>query len=343
MTLIPIEQFILYSLSLLFLATLLGMVVAWGWAFQRIGAGAPITPQHPIRPLPTAHWGGKTVLLVAALFFGTSFAVGQGYSALRAIRGGKAHVGAEAAAGDPDAEKGAGGADRLTPLEIILLTCAANVAFCAVGYPLLRRVSDVGAANLGVFEEQWPLQVWFGVVAALLAIPATYAIQLVATTIWTEREHEVQKMMMDQFTPAAAALAFFATVILAPVVEETLFRGFLQRWLTRLFDPRPHVEAAETADSPADEANEPPPPSVSIADAEEPGAPLAIVVTSIIFAGMHGAQWPAPVALFALSLVLGGLYQKTGSLLSAMIAHGVFNGFSTLLLIAQLSAHHLKG
>ena len=35
----------------------------------------------------------------------------------------------------------------------------------------------------------------------------------------------------------------------------------------------------------------------------------AIVVTSLIFAAVHGPQWPAPIALFILSVVIGYVYQ----------------------------------
>jgi len=344
LTFVHIERLILYSLSLLFLAILLGMVAAWIWAFQRIARGLTLPPRRPIRPLPTAHWGAGTILLVVLLYLGSNIIVGHGYAALRAPSGaGRAedHVAAKAAPGAPRADESVNEARRLTPLETILLTCVANLAFCVIGFPLLRLLSRVGPPDLGLFVEHWPLQVWFGVIAALLATPATYAIQMIATSIWSVREHEVQKMMMDQFTPAVAALALFTTVFLAPLVEETMFRGILQRWLTRLFDPRPHSTLP-----PPDPPAEPVETSSATPGATpgvEPGSQLAVVVTSVLFAAMHGNQWPAPVALFVLSLVLGGLYQRTGSLLAVMVTHGVFNGFSTLLLIAQLSAHHLKG
>lgn len=344
MTPVHIERLILYSLSLLFSAILLGMVVTWIWAFQRIARGVPLAPQRPVRTPPTAHWGAGTILLVAALYIGTNLAVAHGYAALRAPSGAnqvEAQVEAKAAPKTAEADKTADEAKRLTPLETILLTCVANLAFCALAFPILRWPANVRPSDLGLFVEHWPLQVWFGVIAALLATPTTYAIQMIATSIWSVREHEVQKMMMDQFTPAVAALALFTTVFLAPVVEETMFRGVLQRWLTRLFDPRPH-SALPPPDPPAGPPDETSASSVSIAG-DEPGSQLAIVTTSVLFAAMHGNQWPAPVALFVLSLVLGGLYQKTGSLLAVMVTHGVFNGFSTLLLIAQLSAHHIKG
>jgi membrane protease YdiL (CAAX protease family) len=58
----------------------------------------------------------------------------------------------------------------------------------------------------------------------------------------------------------------------------------------------------------------------------------AIVLTSLFFASLHAAQWPAPIPLFLLSLALGIVYQRTGSLLAPICMHALFNGFSTLML-----------
>ena len=75
-------------------------------------------------------------------------------------------------------------------------------------------------------------------------------------------------------------------------------------------------------------------------EADSPTRPTSglagIIGTSLIFAAMHGAQWPAPIALFVLSMVIGYVYHRTGSLLSAICMHAAFNGFSTLLLLGFL-------
>ena len=41
-------------------------------------------------------------------------------------------------------------------------------------------------------------------------------------------------MVLEQFTPGVALLAILSTVVLAPMIEEMLFRGVIQRWLSRL-------------------------------------------------------------------------------------------------------------
>ena len=63
---------------------------------------------------------------------------------------------------------------------------------------------------------------------------------------------------------------------------------------------------------------------------------LANVVVSILFAGLHYSVWPTPVPIFFLSLVLGLLYQRTGSLLAPVALHMTFNGVSTLLMLVTV-------
>ena len=59
---------------------------------------------------------------------------------------------------------------------------------------------------------------------------------------------------------------------------------------------------------------------------------LANVGVSALFAALHAAVWPTPVPIFFLSLVLGLLYQRTGSLLPPVALHMTFNGISTIMM-----------
>jgi membrane protease YdiL (CAAX protease family) len=80
------------------------------------------------------------------------------------------------------------------------------------------------------------------------------------------------------------------------------------------------------------------PEAATVADPEEPDPgtwdePLApVLLTSALFAVVHLPQWPAPVAIFFLSMGLGVVYQRTGSLIASFVMHALFNGFSTLVL-----------
>ncbi len=100
------------------------------------------------------------------------------------------------------------------------------------------------------------------------------------------------------------ALIFVSLVIIPPIVEEILFRGFLYTGLKTKWPTW-----------------------------------LAALITSIMFAAAHlqfgsGAPllWVAAIDTFALSLVLIYLREKTGGLSAPILLHGLKNGIAFTLL-----------
>nr|WP_246156203.1 CPBP family intramembrane glutamic endopeptidase [Sphingorhabdus profundilacus] len=96
-------------------------------------------------------------------------------------------------------------------------------------------------------------------------------------------------------TPVNIIAGFFAFAIAAPLVEELLFRGFLQNALTR-FVP---VWAA-------------------------------ILLSSFAFALVHLQPYAIP-GLMSLSIAFGYLYHRTGSLRTNILLH-ILNNTAALLL-----------
>lgn len=80
-----------------------------------------------------------------------------------------------------------------------------------------------------------------------------------------------------------------------------------------------------------DDANPYAPPEAQ--DGKRSAAWAAIFATSLLFAVVHGPQWPAPLGLFVLALVIGTVFYRTGSLIAAILIHATFNGISTIMLI----------
>jgi len=64
--------------------------------------------------------------------------------------------------------------------------------------------------------------------------------------------------------------------------------------------------------------------------------------SSLLFAVVHAPQWPAPIPLFVLALVIGSVYHRTGSLITAIFMHATFNGFSTLAMFVAVLGGHEK-
>lgn len=94
-------------------------------------------------------------------------------------------------------------------------------------------------------------------------------------------------------------LAFITLIIVAPVAEEVLFRGYLFGKL-RQFLP----------------------------------FWVAMLITSVLFGFVHG-QWNVGVDVFALSMVLCSLREITGNIWAGMLLHMIKNGIAFYILFAN--------
>ena len=94
---------------------------------------------------------------------------------------------------------------------------------------------------------------------------------------------------------------FVTTAILAPLLEETVFRGFLLPSLAKYV-----------------------------------GTPGAVVLSSVAFGLVHFAARDTP-QLTALGVLLGFAYVRSGNLLAPMIIHGAWNG-TVLTILYMLTA-----
>jgi membrane protease YdiL (CAAX protease family) len=272
-------------------------------------------------------------------------------------------------------------------VEMLAVFALTDVVLLLVIPGIVWLTSGATSRDFGISHDGWLKQAAVGFVAALVASPAVYALQILAAKFWTPTEHPVQKMLEKEFSLGVADLAFLSAVVVAPMFEELLFRGILQNWLVSLFgrfagrkraksrelvadlactDPVDGAEpmaALETWDSDpdyweADDRDGSPGEETSTGSGEGDapvsgeasgradlaGGPLlrsgwlAIVVTSLLFGAVHAPQWPSPIPLFVLALVIGAVYQRTGSLVAAVFIHATFNGLSTLAMFAALLA-----
>lgn len=108
---------------------------------------------------------------------------------------------------------------------------------------------------------------------------------------------ETESTAKTQYPGLYPLVLAIATLIVAPVTEEWLFRGFiLQRWSVKW------------------------------------NLPLALVLSSILFGFLHSN----PIGLTMFGLVMGVLYVKTRSLLVVIVAHGFNNAIAlSLTLLSQ--------
>jgi membrane protease YdiL (CAAX protease family) len=145
------------------------------------------------------------------------------------------------------------------------------------------RLSDAGAAVIGAVAM-------FAVVE-LAAIAQKFFLHIDGT------QQDIQ-IFSTAHDPRLIASFIVLAVGLAPVVEETIFRGFLLNALLRWMPPV-----------------------------------IAIILTGVLFGAAHGDR----VALFPLAcggIVLATVYYRTGSLVASMATHGLFNAISVVLFLA---------
>jgi len=98
-------------------------------------------------------------------------------------------------------------------------------------------------------------------------------------------------------------IAFLTLVVLAPIAEEIIFRGWLYGKMRENF---------------------------SECFSDKIGMIISILLTSILF-GMIHLQWNVGVNVFALSVVLCGLREITGTIYAGILTHMIKNGVAFYL------------
>jgi membrane protease YdiL (CAAX protease family) len=216
-----------------------------------------------------------------------------------------------------------------TPRDILLISSITNAVLIVVIPLVLRATSGATLVDLGFGTHDLRRNVLRGLAACPLVAPGCYLLMAILSRFWPG-EHVLVQMLSRAMTPSLLALAVVSAVVLAPILEELLFRGILLGWLET------------TVERWADRSPVPPPgdgegvPLPLETVRREPG-PMPAVVTSALFALMHRGQGAAPIPLFLLALVLAALARRTGSLWAPITLHAAFNGLSTLLLVLGLA------
>lgn len=144
-----------------------------------------------------------------------------------------------------------------------------------------------------------------------LAFPIANSISYISSEILRHIFHIKEfppQEIIDYLKNAKKVTIYFATavfyiVVIVPIIEEIIFRGFLQNHLKTFLSRK-----------------------------------NAIIVSSIIFSIFHisltqkFSNIPIVLSLFSISIFLGFIYEKQKSLLSPIVLHATVNGFSVFSL-----------
>lgn len=249
----------------------------------------------------------------------------------------------------------------LDNLEVKILGVAA-FSFASVGSVILigtylRIDLKASLRDMGCSSSNIGRDVMTGIVAFLAIVPVVLTINfllMAAYRLVTGEDPAAHPIARDsQLNPSPQLLIWnaFSAVLVAPVVEEFIFRGVLQGWLEKLAHATRAIEAKRehqnfTATSESDSTNTleqrtslaavpadeqaPATTTGSKPDESIPEPPMIapIIVSSLFFSFFHWGHGVAPVSLFFLSLVLGYLYQRTHRLLPSLVVHMGLNGLS---------------
>lgn len=202
------------------------------------------------------------------------------------------------------------GSVNSTVLNFVFAACVyATSLAIVIGVPWLVRRARTGRTDLGLTR----LPEWFDILLA----PAGFIIYILssglviyAVTQWVPGFNAAQQQdtgfgnIVKQYE---LMLAFVTLVMIAPLAEETLFRGYLYGKLRK---------------------------SVPIW--------VAIVVTSAVFGFLHG-QWNVGIDVFVLSLVMCTLREITGSIWAGVLVHMIKNGVAFFILFIYPLLSHTIG
>ena len=196
------------------------------------------------------------------------------------------------------------GATVPSGLEIILAQALIDIAvvgfICFVirlhGLPILRTLRWVRPPNVHVGK--------LILTGAFLAITV-----LLASSLFPSPEESALDKLLT--TPASIAAFVILGIVVAPVMEEIMFRGFLYTVLADLYGPG-----------------------------------LAVPVTSLAFAGLHFLQlwgnWPAMFLILVVGYILTNVRKRSDSLIPSVIMHTAYNsmifGISALSMLLERSS-----
>jgi len=211
-------------------------------------------------------------------------------------------------------------ADQAEPLSALHKMLMALASQAVIHLPpciyLVYRVSrwPGGVRELGILSGDLVSDVKIGFKALLAAIPMVFGITNLVSTlaVWLMGEqtpqigHELLRVIQASDSYWATFGLFVSAAVVAPILEEGIFRGLMQTVILNVLGRSQRW--------------------------------AVVVVSALIFSLVHvGQPWQVLPGLFVLGVVLGWLYERTGSLLPSIIVHAGFNAFNIGLVLMLMA------
>lgn len=185
---------------------------------------------------------------------------------------------------------------------VLFVSFFINVLICSYVFYIVRIKYGQSVAALGLTFADLSSNIKLGIKKYLITLPiiilAGFIINLLSTYygIMPETQDVVQWVLGERSFFVLFSLVFFGVVV-APVVEEILFRGFLQSALKNSM-----------------------------------GGQYATLVSSALFAAVHMDAF-AFLQIFILGMLLGNLYERTQTLAASVVVHILHNSLTLVFLL----------
>ncbi len=189
------------------------------------------------------------------------------------------------------------------------LSLIINILTCLYVFYIIRVGYGLPITSLGFTTCNWKSDVMSGLKHYLLVLPiivlAGFTVDFISRIFGIAPEQqEILNKLLEEDSLAVLSFMVFFGMLAAPVIEELLFRGFLQSAVRTTF-----------------------------------GKLKAIIISGLLFALVHLDAYVF-LQIFILGLLLAYLFEKTGSLIAPITVH-IFHNSATLAFLISFK-HLLK-
>lgn len=193
-------------------AAMIGSVIVLGFLIRTAWRREQFLPWTPRQPVP---WTSGDLALCALIWFFTQIAVlaflsSAGY----------------------DLKPGADKLDTVSACAQLFAQIAGSAISAAAVLLLLTLRAGATPTDLGVDSDEIGRDLLLGLFGFLAALLPVYGLQAMLTR-WQPSEHPLVVLLKNDSSFNLSALAVLTAVVMAPLVEELLFRVVLQGWFEK--------------------------------------------------------------------------------------------------------------
>lgn len=195
--------------------------------------------------------------------------------------------------------------DKSESMVMYIFRLGVSIAFSIIGLLYVKRHFTRGLSGFGLNFRTFFKDLWWAIVNLLTVRPliffGLFAVSIIGKLFVGEdfqlEKHQSLETIAANDNVIKLWIMISLITVITPVFEELLFRGIIQSTINSYLS-RPWC---------------------------------SIFITSAIFASLHSPHHF--LAVFALSSCMGYAYQKSGSLIRAILIHSLFNTANTLTVL----------